>query len=97
MALTTKSAVNLSANPASNRRIKTRTNCSIPATIKHNGLCLGDCVIKDISETGMRLFAPSAHWVPQDFEIHSSTFDGVLLVTKMWVETEHIGVSFQTS
>ena len=95
MTQNTKPIEELSNSPPENRRISPRANCSIPAKIKHNGLHLCDCVIKDVSEVGMRLFAPAGHWLPKTFEIHASSLGGVLLVNQEWAASDHVGVSFK--
>lgn len=85
------------SDSASNRRLAIRTNCSILASIKLNGVLICDCVIKDISETGMRLYTGTGSWLPNNFETHIPEFEAVLKVRKEWTTDEYLGVSFVTN
>ena len=53
-------------------------------TITWNGLLIGNFIIKNISDGGMRLYSPTACWLPDEFEIHAASFDKPIKVRKEW-------------
>lgn len=77
------------------RRAK-RVPCGIPAKIEFQGVRLADCVIKDISSSGLLLFVPRAQWLPQTFQVSSFAFEKDFQVQSVWSKREHIGVKILT-
>lgn len=74
-----------------------RHDCCWPASIHFNGIKLTDCVIKDISLGGMRLYIPGSVWTPATFEIRCQQFERPVLVHKSWSRDCYIGVRFSTA
>jgi len=70
-----------------------REGTNVRGTIIYAGDPLMDCLIKDISLTGMKLFAPRAAWMPSRFTVwtgHNERFE----VKKIWARGDFVGVQF---
>ncbi len=78
------------------QRKAARLNCCIPGLLKIDGVPVGDCVIKDMSETGMRIYVPAGLWLPSKFEIEASPFDQPMKVSRSWSSRDLVGVQFLT-
>ena len=76
------------ANARKAIRLNTRINASI--RLENTDLC--DCVIKDVSETGMLLFVPRIAWLPANFVVISHVFQEPVPVKKVWSCGENVGV-----
>ncbi len=77
------------------RRAK-RVRCAIPAKIEFQGVRLADCVIKDISSSGLLLYVPRAQWLPHTFRLASFVFEKEFQVQTVWSNREHVGVKILT-
>ena len=78
---------NESASPnytSETKSITKSTKCYVDATVTWNGLFIGNFIINNISDGGMRLYSPTARWIPDEFEIHSASFDQPVKVRKEW-------------
>ncbi len=65
----------------------------VDATITWNGLFIGDFVIKKVSDGGMQLYSPTVCWIPDEFEIHTTSFDQPVKARKEWSREGAILVS----
>ena len=75
------------------RRGVKRVPCSLPASIYFDGdVHLSDCVIKDISTTGMKILRPQVTWLPHTFWIKSPEFNGAVRVRQRWSGGSHVGL-----
>ena len=73
-----------------------RHDTTLSASIKFEDTKLCDCVIKDVSETGMRLYVPRVAWLPVNFQICSQVFQRPVSVRKIWMCNESVGVQIVT-
>lgn len=80
------------ATQLTNGRNTLRRKTSLNASIFYEGIKLSDCVIKDISKTGLQLFIPRIAWLPLYFQVHSSVFQIPLPVKTVWKRGEAVGV-----
>ena len=76
-----------------NRRDSKRLNCSIPAQIYvQDDTHLVDCMIIDISATGMKIKHPNVTWLPSIFMIKSLVLREPVKVRQRWNNGNHIGL-----
>ena len=75
-----------------NLRKYIRCDANLNGQVYFDGTILSDCVIKNISETGMLLFMPRLAWLPVYFEISCNVFPGPIQVKKIWSRSDSVGV-----
>lgn len=75
-------------------RASYRNITSLHAKIYLGDIEIADCVIKDFSDSGMRLYKPLKIWIPAVFTLKSSSFPNPIKVQRVWENSEHIGVKY---
>jgi hypothetical protein len=85
--------VEVFGSKAPERRIDHRELCSLPASISLNDMFICHCAIKDISVSGLRLFVPSASWLPHEFTLESKALGMKARVSTRWKNADEVGVS----
>ncbi len=76
------------------RRRAQRAPCNFVADISFGGVFLSRGIIKNMSLSGLRLLIPNKAWLPSEFEVASEIFDAPRKVRTVWVNKEHVGVTF---
>lgn len=76
------------------KRRAERVSSAFSGAVTADGKFLCHCVIKDVSNTGMRLHAPKGIQLPNEFEIKTPAIPNLLHVRLQWQAGQYFGVIF---
>lgn len=75
-------------------RVKTRRSVSRAASIHVDAVTILDCVVRDFSETGVRLEMVNTAAVPNEFMLRLAGVATPRLCRLAWRRTDSVGASF---
>jgi len=78
-----------------NKRRAERVSSAFSGAVMVQGEFLCHCVIKDVSNTGMRIHAPKEVDLPDEFDIKTPAVASMLSVRIQWQKGQYHGVTFQ--
>lgn len=85
-------------NASYDRRVAPRRRCFRPARcVLGDGILVFDVVVKNVSDTGVRIEGEEMHWLPDRFEIDLGERSGNYSrrhVRRIWVHERAAGLQF---
>lgn len=77
-----------------NRRFSERQHLTVLGRIYFNGAVVCECLVKDVSQDGMRLYLSKQQWIPGKFEVFCDIFEKPVCVTRKWMNGQDVGTVF---
>jgi hypothetical protein len=78
----------------SDRRGGRRQAVTLTGTIYY-GSASADCTIRDLSETGALIHAPSVKWLPNDLQLLIAKEHVILPARRVWSRAPEFGIAFK--
>ncbi|MEO0329188.1 MAG: PilZ domain-containing protein [Pseudomonadota bacterium] len=94
MTQTSQITKNAIAKIMAEKRIATRVKSTFSASIFCEGEFETHCVIKDVSESGMRLELAEKVSLPDEFDVRTTVMAETMSVRQVWEKYNSIGVEF---
>ena len=76
------------------KRRAERVNSAFSGALSVEGEFVCHCVIKNVSNTGMRIQVPNKTELPDEFEVKTPAVPTHMRVVKRWNKGSHYGVTF---
>ncbi|MGI9351874.1 MAG: PilZ domain-containing protein [Rhizobiaceae bacterium] len=77
-----------------NKRESERVKSAFTGSIHADGLFYSHCIIRDVSNSGMKLEVSAQIELPEQFEVKTPAMQGSLPVRQAWRKHKEVGVEY---